>query len=477
MRKDFLCQEVLSVFDVAMTSILFGLIALGSSLLGGAIRLFFKKGLEKETCIQLFIAGILAILGGSFASDAAKEAQPATGKYLISLSPVFVAIFILAIGYLKRSQHAVSTPPIKQEKPHDEDVAEAVVDATTASALSKAEHLIDEARQEARRIEHESEIKAQKRLQDAQKQAEAVIRDAHAKAEKIPVDTPQEKLKNRDDVPAPSDTDSSRSVPLTPSEQYREDMKQLKEWRAQGKDINQHPLQIERMKRAVEIRRSMLSFDEVNKRATFAGRKGAVYETTLESCTCMDFIRRGFPCKHMYCLFQRLGIMSLEQIDPQVKDRAETIERILNSLSSDEQYELYRLLCYWQSWGSEARWIYKINEPISSNLCKASILEEVEDIAFLMESHLSMSEIRNGVKLTGNKCPRTKAEASKFAALHCPQIANNLKTIYRVLKFADWIRPLRGKLKSRLYELTGGIQYEEVEPGSYAYQTKGIHSS
>ncbi|WP_321823050.1 SWIM zinc finger family protein [Pyramidobacter piscolens] len=465
------------MFDVAMTSILFGLIALGSSLLGGAIRLFFKKGLEKETCIQLFIAGILAILGGSFASDAAKEAQPATGKYLISLSPVFVAIFILAIGYLKRSQHAVSTPPIKQEKPHDEDVAEAVVDATTASALSKAEHLIDEARQEARRIEHESEIKAQKRLQDAQKQAEAVIRDAHAKAEKIPVDTPQEKLKNRDDVPAPSDTDSSRSVPLTPSEQYREDMKQLKEWRAQGKDINQHPLQIERMKRAVEIRRSILSFDEVNKRATFVGRKGEVYETTLESCTCMDFIRRGFPCKHMYCLFQRLGIMSIEQIDPQVKDRTETIEKILNSLSSDEQYELYRLLCYWVSHGDEAGWSYKRDEPISSKLCSLHLLEEKADVPFLLESHIQMSEIRRQIRLTGTRSPQKRSEALQVAAKVLPKLVEDLLKDYRILAFSDWVRPIRGKLKKRLYELTGGIQYEEVEPGSYAYQTKGIHSS
>lgn len=467
------------MFDVAMTSILFGLIALGSSLLGGAIRLFFKKGLEKETCIQLFIAGILAVLGGSFASDAAKEAQPATGKYLISLSPVFVAIFILAIGYLKRSQHAVSTPPIKQEKPHDEDVAEAVVDATTPSALSKAEHLIDEARQEARRIERESEMKAQKRLQDAQKQAESVIRDAQARAEKIPVDTPQEKLKKREDVPAPapSDTDSSRFVPLTPSEQYREDMKQLKEWRAQGKDINQHPLQIERMKRAVEIRRSMLSFDEVNKRATFVGRKGEVYETTLESCTCMDFIRRGFPCKHMYCLFQRLGIMSLEQIDPQVKDRAETIERIVNSLSSDEQYELYRLLCYWVSHGDEAGWSYKRDEPISSKLCSLHLLEEKADIPFLLESHIQMSEIRRQIRLTGTRSPQKRSEALQVAAKVLPKLVEDLLKDYRILAFSDWVRPIRGKLKKRLYELTGGIQYEEVEPGSYAYQTKGIHSS
>lgn len=469
------------MFDVAMMSILFGLIALGSSLLGGAIRLFFKKGLEKETCIQLFFAGILAVLGGSFASDVAKETQPATGKYLISLSPVFVAIFILTIGYLKRSQHAVSTPPIKQEKPHDEDVAEAVVDATTASALSKAEHLIDEARQEARRIEHESEIKAQKRLQDAQKQAEAVIRDAHTKAEKNPCRHAQKEDKKHQDVPVPvptpSNTDSPHSVPLTPSEQYREDMKQLKEWRAQGRDINQHPLQIERMKRAFEIRRSMLSFDEVNKRATFVGRKGEVYETTLESCTCMDFIRRGFPCKHMYCLFQRLGIMSLEQVDPQVKDKAETIEKILNSLSSDEQYELYRLLCYWVSHGDESGWSYKRDEPISSKLCSLHLLEEKADVPLLLESHIQMSEIRRQIRLTGARSPQKRSEALQVAAKVLPKLVEDLLKDYRILAFSDWVRPIRGKLKKRLYELTGGIQYEEVEPGSYAYQTKGIHSS
>lgn len=39
------------------------------------------------------------------------------------------------------------------------------------------------------------------------------------------------------------------------------------------------------------------------------------YQTTLKSCTCMDFQRRAFPCKHMYRLAHELGIFMLEGVE------------------------------------------------------------------------------------------------------------------------------------------------------------------
>lgn len=39
------------------------------------------------------------------------------------------------------------------------------------------------------------------------------------------------------------------------------------------------------------------------------------YRTTLKNCTCMDFQRRAFPCKHMYRLAHELGVFMLEDVE------------------------------------------------------------------------------------------------------------------------------------------------------------------
>lgn len=44
------------------------------------------------------------------------------------------------------------------------------------------------------------------------------------------------------------------------------------------------------------------------------GSKGNVYETSFESCTCMDFTTRQLPCKHMYKLASQYGGLNLTHI-------------------------------------------------------------------------------------------------------------------------------------------------------------------
>ncbi len=62
---------------------------------------------------------------------------------------------------------------------------------------------------------------------------------------------------------------------------------------AEGQDV--------RFDRAMYQRISILSFDSGSGKAVIQGTHGT-YETTLDSCTCEDFQRRGLPCKHIYKL-------------------------------------------------------------------------------------------------------------------------------------------------------------------------------
>lgn len=41
--------------------------------------------------------------------------------------------------------------------------------------------------------------------------------------------------------------------------------------------------------------------------AEFVGSGSNVYVTTLDSCTCGDFMKRKLPCKHIYALANALG--------------------------------------------------------------------------------------------------------------------------------------------------------------------------
>ena len=44
--------------------------------------------------------------------------------------------------------------------------------------------------------------------------------------------------------------------------------------------------------------------------AVFVGSSGGgKYRTTLKKCTCLDFKKRGVPCKHMYYLADQMDLI------------------------------------------------------------------------------------------------------------------------------------------------------------------------
>ena len=51
-----------------------------------------------------------------------------------------------------------------------------------------------------------------------------------------------------------------------------------------------------------------LSVDKETQTGVFPGSGKKPYETSFESCTCADFIRRKVPCKHMYRLAMECGV-------------------------------------------------------------------------------------------------------------------------------------------------------------------------
>lgn len=73
--------------------------------------------------------------------------------------------------------------------------------------------------------------------------------------------------------------------------------------------IHEDPDQVKRLERAKSSACTPLSVSKEDTTGVFSGSHGT-YKTTLETCTCGDFIRRKLPCKHIYRLAIELNVIA-----------------------------------------------------------------------------------------------------------------------------------------------------------------------
>jgi hypothetical protein len=71
-----------------------------------------------------------------------------------------------------------------------------------------------------------------------------------------------------------------------------------------------NPEQQDRFLRSIFNKLSVLSIDMESKCADIVGSSGNVYKVSLSKCQCADFIHRREPCKHMWLLANKLGIIN-----------------------------------------------------------------------------------------------------------------------------------------------------------------------
>ena len=101
-------------------------------------------------------------------------------------------------------------------------------------------------------------------------------------------------------VAAPHETAAAEPVPAAPAPAavaHDLDGPSFGSWDvsihgADGQDL--------RFDRAMFQNITIRSYDPAAGSAEILGTRGESYETTLDTCTCEDFQRRGLPCKHIY---------------------------------------------------------------------------------------------------------------------------------------------------------------------------------
>lgn len=72
-------------------------------------------------------------------------------------------------------------------------------------------------------------------------------------------------------------------------------------------DVDNEPDQVKRQKSAMSSKCTPVEINYEDKTAIFSGSGKSPYHTTVNSCTCRDFIVRRLPCKHIYRLRHELS--------------------------------------------------------------------------------------------------------------------------------------------------------------------------
>jgi hypothetical protein len=151
---------------------------------------------------------------------------------------------------------------------------------------------------------------------------------------------------------------------------------------------------IDQQKRIASARKAEctpLHIDKENCCGQFSGSHGC-YNTTLNECTCIDFIRRRLPCKHMYRLAIELQMINLSAEtdsrkikNPPPADSLNLAESVSNieALSSEAQIALKTFLLEHLYHKKEIVGVMRNDE--FSELIDSGILRCVQDPERLLE--------------------------------------------------------------------------------------------
>lgn len=216
---------------------------------------------------------------------------------------------------------------------------------------------------------------------------------------------------------------------------------------------------------------SPLSVDAENQCAVFKSSGQNPYNTTLNSCTCVDFFRRKLPCKHIYRLAMEIGSISAEYKEGKNKNE---FKANIFALPVESQEMLYDI-CYFSSGrrGSQQKTIFPyLRDSFSVNLISNGYCVEIPFDTHALDL-LEVSEIKNMIfPFNFDGCPIKKGSHKKTVL---SWISDNESTVfpaisskYILLKISDQANEVKGSICSR-FRKKFIIEDVEVEPGTQIY--------
>lgn len=170
--------------------------------------------------------------------------------------------------------------------------------------------------------------------------------------------------------------------------------------------VNDAPDQIKRLEKAKMYACTPLSVSMEECCGVFSGSHGT-YNTTLDSCTCVDFVRRKLPCKHIYRLAIELGelresadsdVRKVKRKTPAGYSLPEAVA-VLETLSDDGRTKLHSIL-YLIFYNKKRDVVGVIADDAVAELVNAGVLTVCDDLLSALDA-LGRNEIRDRLIAAG----------------------------------------------------------------------------
>lgn len=116
----------------------------------------------------------------------------------------------------------------------------------------------------------------------------------------------------------------SNDASVIPSKSEGDEVRRCREAMEEAMDLDE--AQARRFERSGEAACSPDFVDKEGRKAVFPSSGGKSYDTSLISCSCVDFAKnKGMPCKHMYRLAMELGVLDCDFKSGLNKNKAKKI--------------------------------------------------------------------------------------------------------------------------------------------------------
>ena len=209
------------------------------------------------------------------------------------------------------------------------------------------------------------------------------------------------------------------------------------------------PDDLKRLTSAQKSECAPLSLDKEKQVGSFTGKHGS-YTASMYECTCVDFMRRKLPCKHMIRLAIELGYIKINVEQGSKRARKSTsgftLEELVarvESLSEEAQRLYFSFLL---------EFIYRKrnnvlvdNDDTICNLVNAGLVQVVRNDCDLLES-LTGKEIMERLRSAGlapSKRPRTNADLVNWCLSNLQDIPNIFPDLSLITATDDTLRSCR----------------------------------
>lgn len=206
------------------------------------------------------------------------------------------------------------------------------------------------------------------------------------------------------------------------------------------------------------------SIDKNRQIAVFSGSGAVPYTTTLDSCTCVDFVRRKLPCKHIYRLAIELGLLGLSAKSGVNKNNLIPWDEAVAELEnlSDKSQLLIKQFFYQEQAKSEG---YLIPAKfVGDDLLACPLIKKIEAPLLILKSfkRQEIIGILDEHGITGFKRNMSIQALSEWCLDNVPNILNLIPHTF-VFRFSDSFQKWHKKVFTYLRRKYESISHSYVD--------------